>query len=73
MGGDLYRVVAPHFVAGIDVEDGIIVAAAPILGYARGRHIFWFVDYCLKKGWEINKLEVPDEQGQQDSPRSDTL
>lgn len=49
----LFRIVAPHFVAGI--EPGVV--AAPIIKYM----LPWSEDqirkYCKKKGWEINPIE----------------
>jgi hypothetical protein len=35
--GDLYRVVAPNFVAGVVAKDGRVVKAAPILRWALGK------------------------------------
>lgn len=34
--GDLVRVVAPHFVAGLIMRDERVIYAAPILAWARG-------------------------------------
>jgi hypothetical protein len=30
------RIVAPHFVAGIDLQDGVVTKAAPIVRYMLG-------------------------------------
>lgn len=54
---DLVRVVAPHFVAGVLVNSELhIVVAAPILGWARGKHIAWLADYCKAKGWGVEAI-----------------
>lgn len=44
----LVRIVAPHFVAGIDIEDQRL---APIVSYMRGWSIERIVDHCRSKGW----------------------
>jgi hypothetical protein len=47
----LFRVVAPHFVAGIVVVGGRIVEAAPIIRYMVGWNGAHLVRYCRSKGW----------------------
>lgn len=37
MSGTLWRIEAPHFVAGLVVEAGVVTEAAPILGWTKGR------------------------------------
>ena len=49
---ELIRVVAPHFVAGIILRDGIAVETAPILKWAMGKSRSELCDYFAKKGWE---------------------
>lgn len=54
-----YRVVAPHFVAGVTVDDeaSFIRIAPPILGWSIGKDWLWFRSYALRKGWRIEPLE----------------
>jgi hypothetical protein len=57
IAGQLWRVAAPHFVAGIIVaQDGAIVAAAPILKWAYNRPFAWFRQYCKRKHWDLKTL-----------------
>lgn len=53
-----YRVVAPHFVAGMDVEgdrydSAKVTDAAPILRWAIGKSLVDFWRYAKRKGWEV--------------------
>jgi hypothetical protein len=50
--GDLVRVVAPHFVAGIIVRDGKCVTAAPILRWAIGKTRDELRAYFASKRWD---------------------
>jgi len=45
------RMEAPHFVAAVDVERGVVVHAAPIVAYMRGWHFARVMDYAQRKGW----------------------
>lgn len=57
VSGQLWRITAPHFVAGITVaQDGVIVDTAPILKWARGNSSYWFAEYCTRKGWKVERL-----------------
>lgn len=50
----LYRIVAPHFVAGVLVdEDSVVEETAPILRWAMGRELGWLVSYCTRKRWQL--------------------
>jgi hypothetical protein len=52
-----YRVVAPHFVAGITVAGGgVVTVVAPILRWAKGKTYAEFASYARRKGWEIERL-----------------
>lgn len=52
----LYRIVAPHFVAGLGVGiDGIVNWSAPIIHYMVGWQLERVLAYCARKDW---KLEV---------------
>lgn len=51
------RVVAPHFVAGIVIDQGEVVYAAPILKWMvgmRGREV---ATHCARKSWEVRRVE----------------
>jgi hypothetical protein len=57
----LFRVVAPHFVAGLVVRGGRVVEAAPILR----RHVIGldgraFAAVCARKGWSFECVAWPD-------------
>jgi hypothetical protein len=57
LDGMLYRVIAPHFVAGIIVaQDGVIVFAAPILQWAGNWAFAGFKSYCARKGWKVEAV-----------------
>ena len=49
----LYRVVAPHFVAGYE-SDGTIRRAAPVLRYVVGWSDFQAWNYFCSKGWKFD-------------------
>lgn len=55
IGGDLVRVVAPHFVAGFET-DGIVRRAAPILKYLIGKTDDQARAYFRSKGWKASKV-----------------
>lgn len=53
----LYRVVAPHFVAGLVVgADVVCVGAAPILRWAVGKPLGSLAVYFRRKGWALERL-----------------
>lgn len=52
----LFRVCAPHFVAGLVTEDSVAQVQAPILGYMHGWHIGRVRDYARSKGWRIQPV-----------------
>lgn len=54
----LVRIVAPHFVAGIEASSGRVVNAAPILRYMIGWDARRVADYCARKAWEWERLCV---------------
>ena len=53
----LYRVEAPHFVAGfeVDLHTSIIVSSAPIIKYMRGKSLATAQDYFVHKGWKVER------------------
>ncbi len=58
----LARIVAPHFVAGIEVdaETHRVCRAAPIVAYMRGWCATTVADYCARKRWTIARVDAPD-------------
>lgn len=53
----MLRVTAPHFVAGISYKnDRLVAPCAPILRWAIGKNLDWFLDYCKKKRWSAELL-----------------
>jgi hypothetical protein len=56
----LASIDAPHFFAGIVLEDDVVIEAAAIVGYMKkGR---WTRDrvraYCQEKGWSVKVVTV---------------
>ena len=51
-----WRIVAPHFVAGLRVEDGVVREAAPIIWWSRGRKWSEVRAYFKSKGYSGNKF-----------------
>lgn len=52
MRGRLWRIVAPHFVAGLVVDEDRVVEAAPILRWAVGMRWSGHVKpYLRRRGW----------------------
>jgi len=51
------RIVAPHFVAGVEVYSTRGNKCAPIIHYMRTWAMRTILDYCDKKGWEYTILE----------------
>lgn len=54
--GCLWRIVANHFVAGLVVADDLVVEAAPILGWTRGRRWHSVRAFCVRRGWHGEPL-----------------
>lgn len=53
----LVRITAPHFCAGVEIDDkDKVVKFAPILKWTKGRTLWWLERYCKKKKWEIEVL-----------------
>lgn len=54
----LVRVAAPHFVAGIVLDDaGVVIEAAPILAWERGKHYGELRAYFARKHWVAERCE----------------
>jgi hypothetical protein len=52
----LIRIVAPHFVAGIEARDGRVIRAAPILAYMLGWDGARVAQYAKRRGWTWQRL-----------------
>lgn len=53
----LLRIVAPHFVAGAIIENGLVVRCAPILNYMRGWGVAKVEQYAKGKRWVTEVVE----------------
>lgn len=54
----LVRVVAPHFVAGLIMDEADVCSdAAPILKWAIGRERSWLRGYFKRKGWRASVIK----------------
>ena len=52
-----YQITAPHFVAGIDIEEGTVTDAAPIVRYMKGWLAGRVRGYCAGKKWKLEVVE----------------
>jgi len=51
-----FRVTAPHFIAGGEIRNDVVIRVAPILNYMRGWMSKQVQDYCDIKGWTVEKV-----------------
>lgn len=49
----LFQIKAPHFCAGGEIKNRIIVYAAPIIKYMIGWNVEKTHRFCIKKKWDI--------------------
>lgn len=49
----LIQITAPHFCAGLLIEAGKVVLAAPILRWMMGKPEDYVRFYCRRKGWAV--------------------
>lgn len=49
----LYQVKAPHFCAGLIVDETRVIDAAPILRWSMGKTRKYLKDYFERKGWKV--------------------
>ena len=52
----LYQIIAPHFTAGIEIEDGHCIRCAPIIRYMMGKSYWWIRSYCRTKVWDMIEI-----------------
>jgi hypothetical protein len=76
-GEHLYRVVAPHYVAGVRVRRDRVTYAAPILGWAHAKDKPWHETerYLLGKGYTVDIVNLPwyNSQHQQEITMSEVF
>lgn len=54
----LFRITAPYFCAGVEIEDGVVVEAAPILAWMIGKPFTYVKSYCTRKSFSIEKVNL---------------
>jgi len=47
------EITAPHFTAGIVLENDRVIEAAPIVKSLKGKTRAQVRDYCLQQGWKV--------------------
>ena len=47
------QITANHFCACVDIQNGLVKEAAPILRYMRGWSQIKVINYCHTKGWKL--------------------
>lgn len=53
----LYQVTAPHYCAAFYTDGkGLVVGAAPILGWTRGKRVEWLTPYFRGKKYKMEKV-----------------
>ena len=52
----MLRIVAPNFVAGVEIENGLVRDAAPIVHYMLGWPHSKVSNFCYLKGWSVTEL-----------------
>jgi hypothetical protein len=52
----LVAVDAPHFYAGIVLENEVVIRAAPILKWTIGKRRDWLSQYFKQKGWKATVI-----------------
>lgn len=60
-GGELLRITAPHFCAGVVLGE-LLNQCAPIIGYMRTWNMGKIRDYCQKKNWRMEVLSGEEEK-----------
>jgi hypothetical protein len=54
----LYRITAPHFCAGMIVSlPGIVLHAAPIIAWTKGKSVAELFRYCHRKRWHMELVQ----------------
>ena len=54
----LYRIEAPHFVAGFVTRYNTVAVTAPILSWLLGSNIKWVRNCCQEKSWKLDQLSI---------------
>ena len=63
----LYQIKAPYFTAGLFFgyskgDDLFVMEAAPIIKYMKGWNLNRLENYCKRKGWDCNEVELTKEK-----------
>lgn len=64
----LVRITAPHYCAGLVVQDGVVVESAPILNWTMGKPFREVLIYMRRKGYKVEAKK--DERWVTDRPHS---
>ena len=56
--GEWYQITAPHFCAGLRVDDGVVREAAPIIRWAVGRTWPQLTHYLRHKRWRWERIDA---------------
>jgi hypothetical protein len=54
----LLQITAPHFCAGVDLENNKVIAYAPIVKYMKGWTENKIRNYCKSKKWDVKEVDV---------------
>lgn len=49
----MLRIVAPRFVAGVEIENGLVTDASPIIHYMLGWPHTQVLNFCYLKRWLV--------------------
>lgn len=51
------QIQAPHFTAGLVIQQGRVGEAAPIMGYMKGWYWSEVLHYCERKHWTVRYVD----------------
>jgi len=54
----MIEIDAPHFYSVLGVRGGVVVKAAPIVAWMKGKSVREVTAYCKRKGWRATSHEV---------------
>ena len=52
----MLRLTAPHFVAGVILNEGLVTEAAPVVGYMLGWPFPRVRAYAISKRWNVEEM-----------------
>lgn len=59
----ILRIVAQDFVAGVEIENGVVRDAAPVIHYMLGWPDAKVLDFCYLKGWSASEFDCASKTG----------